>query len=148
MLTSLLASCVGQGLFAMRSFEKGEFISRYTGLLRSSEEFLASFKAGQTSGDYIFLLGGSRIYIDADDPTQSSVARYINHSVRKKNCVARDVCINYISFSGEPATLPLGVVYITATKQISKGEELFLDYGRTFWDSRAAGLRRLIIDYW
>ena len=57
----------GQGLFALRRFEEGEFIGRYTGLFRSQEEFWAGFEAGDTSGDYIFLLANSNIYIDADE---------------------------------------------------------------------------------
>ncbi|KAL3912956.1 MAG: hypothetical protein SGPRY_008155, partial [Prymnesium sp.] len=70
----------GQGLFALRPFDEGEFIVRYTGILCSIEEFNAGFKAGQTSGDYIFLIGDSNLLIDAEDPEQSSAARYINHS--------------------------------------------------------------------
>lgn len=130
----------------MRRFEQGEFIGRYTGILRSTNEFMTGYASGQTSGDYLFLLGGSNMYIDADDPEQSSAMRYINHSVLRQNCVAQDICVN-INFFGSSRTLPLGVVYIKATRPIEKGQELFMDYGSIYWDSRARGFRRLIIDY-
>jgi len=83
----------GRGLFAMRRYEAGEFICRYTGLLRSKDEFMRGFLAGETSGDYLYLLGGSDMYVDADDPEQSSVARFINHSLRRQNCAAADICL-------------------------------------------------------
>lgn len=137
---------LSKGLFTLRRFERGEFIGRYTGLLRSRKEFMAGFQTGETSGDYLFLLGGSDIYIDADDPTQSNIARYINHSVLRKNCEARDLCLKF-DFLGNDVTLPLAVVYIVATRRIETGQELYLDYGSTFWDSRARGLQRIIIDY-
>lgn len=131
----------------MRPFDEGEFIVRYTGILCSIEEFNAGFKAGQTSGDYIFLIGDSNLLIDAEDPEQSSAARYINHSVRRANCALRDVCTS-VNWFGTMVRIPLGVVYVKATKRIAQGQEILTDYGTVYWDSRATGLRRFVIDYW
>ncbi len=46
----------------------------------------------------------------------------------------------------------LFLVYVVATKPIRAGEEILLDYGETYWDSRSPRPRilnpqRLVIDY-
>eukprot|EP00966_Prymnesium_polylepis_P058394 1352132-Prymnesium_polylepis.2 len=91
---------------------------------------MRGFLAGETSGDYLYLLGGSDMYVDADDPEQSSVARFINHSLRRQNCAAADICLPVAVAGGETLRVPLGVVYVKATKPIDAGEEFFTDYVR------------------
>ena len=71
--------------------------------------------------------------IDGEDAERSSWARYINHSLRRRNCFA---------FSGP------GFVYFKATKDIPKGGELFFQYGGDYWEDRAPerSWRRIAID--
>ena len=79
-------------------------------------------------------------------PKESSVTRYINHSLRRQNCRATDIYAP-LSLFGRDYRLPLGVVFVKATRPIAQGDELFMDYGSTYWDSRVTGPQRLVVDY-
>ena len=120
-------------LTRMRSHIPDEaVVARYSGRLYSRAAFDAAGAAGETSGDYALELMPGWI-IDGEDAERSSWARYINHSLRRRNCFA---------FSGP------GFVYFKATKDIPKGGELFFQYGPDYWEDRAPerSWRRIAID--
>jgi len=80
----------------------------------------------------------SGVLIDAEDPGASGWPRYINHSVRKANCMAFDLSDT------------LDIMYLEATQPIAAGEEILFDYGADYWASRypwPLDPRRLIVDY-
>ena len=79
--------------------------------------------------------------VDGEDPQTSSWQRYINHSLRRQNCVA-GACRAFGHTLG---------IYLEASRPIEAGSELFSDYGHVYWDSELGSnrlrLRRLIVDF-
>ena len=124
----------GKGLFATTNFEKDEFICWYMGVL-VEKDFVAH---GYYDSDY--LLGNpqhSDLIIDADD-VNSCYGRYIKDSLalKKNNC----------EFKFYSNTTSGGVV---ASKNIKKGDELYISYGMEFWreDRRFNKLSKRNKDY-
>ena len=100
----------GLGLFAARSFRRGDFVIEYTGALLANEE------ADRRGGKYLFRVN-SRWTIDGRG--RENLSRYINHS-----CVPN--CIAYSK--GRK-------VKIYSLKKIAAGEELTYDYGKEYFDA-------------
>jgi uncharacterized protein len=98
------------GLFATRSYAKGDFVIEYTGKLLSNED------ADRKGGRYLFRVN-SRWTIDGTPRENHS--RYINHSC-KPNCIAYT--------RGK-------TVRIYALKAIEPGRELTYDYGKEYFDA-------------
>jgi SET domain-containing protein len=96
----------GLGLFATRSYEKGEYIIEYFGKVIPVEE------ADRSSSRYIFGMT-SKWAIDGTD--RANIARYINHS-----------CKPNVEATGAKR------LWIHAARRIKAGEELTLDYGEEY----------------
>ncbi len=106
----------GKGLFAERTFKKGENIARYGGEILTTEEYNARYEA-DAMGAYGVQLDDARV-IDARR-TDAGVARYAcdYHGSRKKPNA------EYIADDENDE------VWIVATRKIKKGDEIFTDYG-------------------
>lgn len=120
----------GEGLFARRRIRKGEFVMDYLG------EVMNNDAVNERYGDLIearYLLGLrgplglEETWVDADDPAQSNLGRYINH--------------------GRPASLrkvrqrfPDRRLRFFAARDLDVGEELTFDYGDDYWIGREDGL--------
>lgn len=128
------AGARGLGVFAKTHIPKGTMIVRYTGRTETMTDQNARISAGLTSKDYVFKLGGGW-YIDAEHPSSSSWARYINHSVLRKNCNAVYMAMPEWTSACPCPTVPYAV-WFEASRSITPGQELFIDYGRSYWDSR------------
>lgn len=102
-------SNAGLGLFAARSFKKGERIIEYVGRTISNAEAYTS------RSKYLFEVNARRTI---DGTARTNIARYINHSCRP-NC--------------EPE-IERGRIFIDARKDIRAGEELSYDYGKEYID--------------
>jgi len=138
----------GNGLFALRDFEEGEMVARYSGTRAKYSEFMAAWEAGLTSGDYLAPSyasgdesdeGDDVQYVDATDPSTSAVGRYANHNVRKQNA---QLCSSD-EFIG-------GVEFVLTTRPVPAGAEFFLDYGRAYWDCKLGAWptpQRLAVDF-
>jgi uncharacterized protein len=128
----------GKGLFATRDIKKGARILEYTGVRTTT------LPPGHEKNDYIteVKVGDVTEYIDAEDPTKSSVMRYAN-DCRRKN---KDCTSNNSKFYKYRKPLPLGrsrrdgvvnrnktKVYVKSTRAIKKGSEIYLGYGREYW---------------
>jgi len=100
---------VGKGLFAARRFKVGERIVEYTGRRISTAE------ADKLSSRYLFEIDKDWT-IDAAG--EENIARYINHSCDPN---AESDVID-------------GHIYISALKEIKKGEEITFDYGEEYYD--------------
>lgn len=102
-------SSAGLGLFATRSFKKGERIIEYVGrTLTTAEEYSSRSK-------YLFEVNTRRTI---DGRARTNIARYINHSCRP-NC--------------EPEIVR-GHIFIDAIKNIKAGEEFCYDYGEEYFN--------------
>lgn len=100
-------SRTGLGLFATRSFAKGERIIEYVGRTISSDEAYTS------RSKYLFEVSKRKTI---DGKPRHNPAGYINHSCRP-NC--------------EPE-IERGRVFIDAIRRIRPGEELSYDYGEEY----------------
>jgi hypothetical protein len=110
-----LKGCEFLGLFANKDFTEGSIICIYTGkVLRTKEALKLEDKS------YLMRLG-EQCYIDAKD-TLEVVARYINDCVNPKGWNVR------FDKSAENQC-----AYVLALRNISKGEEIFVDYGKWYW---------------
>uniref|UniRef100_A0A7S0L0H8 SET domain-containing protein n=2 Tax=Coccolithus braarudii TaxID=221442 RepID=A0A7S0L0H8_9EUKA len=98
----------------------------------------------RTSGAYIMTLGDSWV-LDGEDETRSAWTRFVNHSRRKANCASYFLVVS----PTEESRYTLNSVYLEATRDISAGEELLIDYGPEYWDSRVGkwAPTRFAIDY-
>jgi SET domain-containing protein len=111
---SVKRSSAGLGLFATRSFKKGERIIEYFGReISKAEEYTSRSK-------YLFEVNNRKTI---DGATRENFARYINHS-HAPNC--------------EP-NIVKGRIWIDALKTIKVGEELSYDYGEEYVNSTHFG---------
>ena len=104
-------SAAGLGLFAARSYQKGELIIQYTGETISTDE------GNRRGGKYLFELNDDWMI---DGKGRANTARYINHSCRPNA---------YPELSEDETQ-----VHIYAKKTISPGEEIVYNYGKTYFD--------------
>eukprot|EP00658_Telonema_sp_P-2_P037877 TRINITY_DN27220_c0_g1_i3.p1 TRINITY_DN27220_c0_g1~~TRINITY_DN27220_c0_g1_i3.p1 ORF type:complete len:363 (+),score=72.74 TRINITY_DN27220_c0_g1_i3:56-1144(+) len=107
----------GKGLFASRSWDKGDLLGYYYG------NVLCSAQAAQMACDdkRYLLRAGPNVYIDAAD--SDCVARYMNDP-RGSALVAN------VAFDKQPSRQRAGVYCI---KQITKGDEVLVSYGAGYW---------------
>lgn len=124
----------GLGIFALRPIPANTFIERYDGEMGR----VADQKAAGSSGKYNFGLEYNfddpelSWAVDAEKPSRSGYARYINHSVGRRNC--RSVYTDLPRWL-IPTPLPSPyAVWIESKRDIAAGEELFYDYGQPYWD--------------
>lgn len=96
----------GRGLFATRTFNKGERIIEYFGTLLTNEE------ADRSRSRYLFALT-SKVVIEGNHT--ANTARYINHSCRP-NAIAKGI----------------KRLHIYALKKIRPEDEITLDYGEEY----------------
>jgi len=102
-------SSAGLGLFATRSYKKGECIIEYVGrTIPREEEYTSRSK-------YLFEVSTRKTI---DGMARSNVARYINHSCRP-NCIPE---------------IRQGRVFIETLHPIKAGEEFTYDYGQEYFD--------------
>lgn len=104
-------SSAGLGLFADRTFKKGETVIEYTG------EVITDDEAQRRGGKYLFELNNKWTI---DGKGRKNTARYINHSC-KPNCYPE-------------LTRNEKRVFIIAKRQIQSGEELTYNYGKEYVD--------------
>lgn len=97
-----------RGVFAARLIKKGERIIEYTG------RKLTAAQAERSKSDYLFQLN-SKTFIDG-----KNTARYINHSC-EENAVVK---------------IERGHIWIDASKDIKKGEEIVYSYSYDLEESK------------
>ncbi len=102
-------SSTGLGLFALRSFKKGELIIEYTG------EKITDAEADRRGGRYLFAIN-DKWTLDASD--RVNTARYINHSCSPNSYAELDEYEERI--------------FIRAERAIKKDEEVTFNYGEEY----------------
>ena len=103
----------GRGLYASRDIKKGTKIIDYIGKIITNKEADESDKFDNKKKIYLFNLN-KRFSLDGD--FSYNVAGLINHS-----------CDNNCDYNGKGLK-----IWITAIKDIKKGEEITCDYGFSF----------------
>ena len=133
----------GQGVFALRCIDDGALVSRYEGIVRTTDDSNRARVLGRTSNEYALNLdvdeAGNGWVVDAEFSERSGWQRYINHSVRRANC----------ELAGATTLGRRYCTYFRAKRSIAVGEELLFDYGQGYWDVRVGrwNLQRFAIDY-
>ena len=100
----------GRGLYAAKNIKKGTKIINYIGKIITKKQTEISKKYDNTKPIYLFNLNNR---YDLDGDYSFNTARLINHS-----------CSNNCEYDGKGLKL-----WVTAIRDIKKGEELTCDYG-------------------
>lgn len=118
---------VGYGVFASRKISKGSYVAEYTGVVRRNDlrrcfEPLNDYCVVYPIQDEI----GKNFFLDAKD--KGNIARFINHSYFP------NLLFVYAFCEGMYHRI------LIAVRSIEKGEQLFYDYGRSYWHVREVPL--------
>jgi hypothetical protein len=113
----------GKGLFAKKDFKKGEYICKFTGDYIDSKELEKRDVGGARSAYFIYI--DDNTTLDVYD--SKCLAKYANDAEgfrkirgkRNNSALAQD---------GKN-------IYIQATKDIDAGDEIFVGYGKDYWDN-------------
>jgi hypothetical protein len=113
-----LVSGAGDGLFALRTFSRGECMGEYRGKVLS---LIARLKRD----DHDYTMGfGLNTYVDATDSLDAA-GRYVNHHFDAAKINAR-----FRRVPGEK------FAELLAARDISAGEEIHASYGDEYWIAR------------
>ena len=115
----------GNGVFARRKIRAGERIEEYTGERISAEEsgVRAEQKGGPINHTFFFSLNDGRVI---DGGAGGNDSRFINHSC-EPNCEAEE---------------DDGRVYIFASRDIERGEELYYNYALEYEERHTAAVKK------
>ena len=117
---SILPGC-GKGLFTKIFIPKGIIITEHTGKITSFKD--ANHDEG--NNQYLFYVSGNHV-IDARDQ-HDSLARFINDARGYNKIVGLTNNAKYIIVGKS--------VFITAIKEIMPNDEIFVSYGKEYWDT-------------
>jgi len=112
----------GYGLFTKKSLKRGEKVVEYLGEIIDYQEY--NKRTDENKYGYMFYLD-KKTCIDAYD-TPHFVARYANDAKGLKRVPGLD---NNCEYHIEDKR-----VYIVAKRDIRPGEELFVSYGKEYWE--------------
>ena len=123
----------GKGLFVSgeEPIEQGAYLFDYGGRLIDQEEYDDKYPNAHTGGphaDYavgLVLDDGSSVYVDAAEPEESNLARYMNH--------AEPHAANVVAWT---LTTPVPRVLLFVSEDVAPGEELVWSYGEGYWSGR------------
>jgi uncharacterized protein len=107
----------GKGLFTKKTIKKDEIICYFSGELIDEEE--AEIRDVGIRGHYFVQLASGKIL---DTYHASSFGKWVNDAKDKRKNNGKI----YTTLSGKRA-------YISATKTIQPGSEIFVDYGKQYW---------------
>jgi hypothetical protein len=102
-------SIAGLGLFAGEDILKGVVLVEYKGRILSEKEKYTS------KSKYLFGVNSKKTI---DGQARSNTARYLNHSCRPNAEIE----------------IKRGRVFVMSKRKLKKGEEIFYDYGKEYWN--------------
>ena len=117
------SSVHGCGLFAEKTLSKGDWIGQYTGEQRWALPFTKKT-------DYAWLVPAPtfpRLEINA--LKKGNALRFANHSFTP------NAAADHLFIDGH------WIVFFYAARTVERGEEIFTDYGETYWSARQRELR-------
>lgn len=113
----------GKGLFTKKFIPKGTKIVEYKGRITTWKEAEPNKNKGENK--YIYYV--KRNHVINAEPYKKALARYANDA----RGIAR---VKGITNNAEYDEKGLKV-FITSTKDIPAGSEIFVDYGKEYWDA-------------
>ena len=110
----------GSGLFTSKRIEKGELIIEYTGEINTWDEV-----RHDADNLYIYFVNDNYV-INAKDHSEA-IARYANdaHGLNRMPDLHNNS--RFVNIHGK--------IFIKATKLIQPGSEIFVDYGKAYWET-------------
>ncbi len=115
----------GKGLFTTHDIAKGEIVVEYEGEKITWKECLQRNQAQKGKGGYYFYIN-SKNCVDAQY-TEWALGRYANDAAGPGRVAGlRNNCV-YEVIKGKP--------YIKATRNIKAGSEIFVAYGKEYWEA-------------
>lgn len=109
----------GLGLFARTSFRKGQTITEYKGRLQRWKD------VKKEDGYNGYLLRVHRSWAINALPSKKTFGRYANDAAGLERVVGAKNNAEYVVYGLR--------CYIEATRDIQKGEEILVGYGREYW---------------
>lgn len=106
----------GLGAFSMINISPNRLISFYMGEKLTAEQFDFTYPRG--FGEYVLQIK-ENIYIDANNIEKSNFTRYINDFRG--------------SLNNNPNVMFTNEGYVKTIRRVNKGEELYIDYGNTYF---------------
>jgi len=114
----------GQGLWAAKDFRRREIICKYEGEQVTWKECQRRNMAQVGYGSY-YLYINERKCVDAQH-TPWAIGRYANDAAGLNRIKKLRNNARYEIIKGDP--------YIMASRNIRKGEEIFVSYGKSYWN--------------
>lgn len=113
------------GLFYRPIIPPRTILIEYTGERLTQEQVDARYPPnGVQVAEYLVPISDNpKLYIDAVDPSKSSIARFANDALNKDKNNAQ---LYYDDTKDKE--------YVVSTKWITPGEEIFVEYGAAYWD--------------
>jgi SET domain-containing protein len=124
--TSLLPQA-GQGLFAKRSFKKGQRITEYKGRLRKWKD------VAHEDGINTYLMRVNRCWAIDAKPAVLTFGRYANDAAGTPGKSKKDNNAIYVTEGVR--------CFLEADRDIFSGDEILVDYGKEFWDLHLSGIQ-------
>jgi SET domain-containing protein len=115
----------GKGLWTTEPIKKGTLICEYEGEKLTWKECLQRNEKQKGVGGYYFYIN-SKNCVDAQYTTWA-LARYANDAAGFGRVKGLRNNSKYEVFKGKP--------YIKATRNIAAGSEIFVSYGKEYWDA-------------
>lgn len=108
----------GDGLFSLVDIDRGEFIAEFTGDVISEEE---SLELEGPRGHYLISMSNGSILdvFNSDSPAIK----------------ANDAKGSKFRNNSEIQETEDGEMWLVSTRRIRSGEEIFCDYGQSYWDN-------------
>ncbi|VDM54600.1 unnamed protein product [Angiostrongylus costaricensis] len=121
-------TCDGRGwaVRALRDIRRGAFIGEYTGELLSDTEMARSERVDT----YFFETRVGKSLYTVDARLYGNFTRFINHSCHPNAAVAMVIW--------EAQLEKLNHICIFATENISKGDEITISYGESWWKAKVS----------
>lgn len=117
----------GRGLFARRTFNKGRRITEYKGRLCRWRDVAAADATNP------YLMRVNRLWAIDARPAVHTLGRYANDAAGTPGKNSRHNNAIYVTVGRR--------CYLEATKTISRGEEVLVSYGPSFWKLHGRGKR-------
>lgn len=121
------------GLIAETSFQEGDFLAQYTGLVgRARRHRRMQDSLGGYSTDYAWTFPVRKGWfpLELDGRLQGNETRFINHSFHP------NLKMEHTLIDGK------WLLFLLACKSIERGEQFTVDYGEEYW---SGGYRELVL---
>ena len=149
---------IGRGLFASQPILKGHAMAEYRGYVYHTPEQIAEFHRKYGEEDEFVAPYAVRVALNGDiidpslDPSDEkhySVAAFANDCLGSTSRYMKDIAHTATPCRSNNAMFDekMGRVFLVATRNIDAGEEIYVNYGPSYWGSESMRLFKPIYSY-